>query len=188
MSRDRDAATSPLPRFEVDNGEPRIFSGRPNNPAVPHAWVVSANMGLGHLRAAYPLTEMTPQGVIQAGDPTITSEEEYRLWTRMRRAYETFSRARKVPLVGGFLYNLLHKLENISPYYPRRDLSAPTIQVKLQSSFLKRGMGADLVKHMRTRPELPIIATFYTAALAADHIPRNVLWCRVDASILSGVK
>ncbi len=170
MSPDPDAVTSSLPGFEVDNGGPPILSGRPNDPQVPHAWVVSADMGLGHLRAAYPLTEMTPEGVIQAGDPVLTSEEENRLWTRMRRAYETFSRARKIPLVGGFLYNLLHRLENISPYYPRRDLSAPTIQVKLQSRFLAKGMGSDLVTHMRTRPELPIVSTFYTAALAADRM------------------
>ncbi len=163
-----DAVTASLPPFEVTSPGLPTASGRPNDPARPRAWVVSANMGLGHLRAAYPLIELTPEGIIQAGDPAVTSGEEYQLWTRMRRAYETFSRARRIPLVGGLVYSLLHRLENISPYYPRRDLSAPTIQVKLQKRFLDKGMGTDLVRHMNTRPDLPMVSTFYTAALAAD--------------------
>lgn len=156
------------PPFEVTNDVDARPTGVPDGPDSPRAWVVSADMGLGHLRAAFPLTELTPDGVIHAGDPAVTSEGEYKLWRRMRRAYESFSRARRIPLIGPPLYAILHRLENISPYYPRRDLSKPTLQVKLQNHFLKRGMGNDLVTHLRSREDLPLVSTFYTPAIAAD--------------------
>jgi len=162
------ASTSPLPSFEVRNPDPGPATGVPSDPGCPRAWVSAVNMGLGHLRAAYPLTELTPDGVLLADDPEIIGEGEVKLWHRMRRAYETFSRARKVPLVGGLLYSILHQLENISPYYPRRDLSRPTIQVKLLKTLLERGLGSDLVERMREREELPLVSTFYAQALAAD--------------------
>ncbi|MFO7769588.1 MAG: hypothetical protein R6W82_11620 [bacterium] len=160
--------TFSLPPFEVRNPPPVPTTGVPADPGCPRAWVSAVNMGLGHLRAAYPLTELTPDGILLADDPELISEGEVKLWRRMRRAYESFSRARKVPLVGGLLYSILHKVENISPYYPRRDLSQPTVQVKLLKTLLDRGLGSDLVERMREREDLPLVSTFYAQALAAD--------------------
>ncbi len=168
MNDSPDESTFSIPPFEVHNPPPVPTTGVAADPGCPRAWVSAVNMGLGHLRAAYPLTELTPDGVLLADDPEIIGEGEVKLWHRMRRAYETFSRARKVPLIGGLLYSILHRLENISPYYPRRDLSRPTIQVKLLKTLLDRGMGSDLVGRMREREDLPLVSTFYAQALAAD--------------------
>ena len=163
-----------VPLFDVINPEPSLPGdrpgGRPGDPESPRAWVVSANMGLGHLRAAYPLIEMSPQGVIAAGDPAYVSEAEYKLWRRMRRTYEILSRSGKIPIIGPPLFSVLSKIADIHPYYPRRDLSRPTLQVQFLKYLFNRGMGTDLVEHLRSRQELPMVNTFYASALAADRL------------------
>ncbi|MGE5582873.1 MAG: DUF6938 domain-containing protein [Bacillota bacterium] len=132
------------------------------------AWVVAADMGLGHQRAAYPLRELSSGQIITAGAIDYSSLKENKLWKRMRTVYEGLSRINHIPVVGGFLFGLLDKLQEINPYYPFRDLSTPTIQVKYLLSLIKKGLGLTLVDIMRPSG-LPLVSTFFAVAIAADY-------------------
>lgn len=132
------------------------------------AWVISADMGLGHQRAAYPLKDIAEEGILNAGDPTLISEAEYKFWKRVKNSYEFLSRSRNIPLIGNFLFKILDSIQNIKPLYPKRDLSKPTIQTYYLSYLIKKGLGSEIISHIEKKP-LPIITTFYVPALVADY-------------------
>jgi hypothetical protein len=133
------------------------------------AWVVAADMGLGHQRAAYPLKGLSGSQIITAGTIEYSSSKENKLWKRMRMIYEGISRLNHIPVIGGFLFGLMDKLQDINPYYPFRDLSTPTIQVKYLSSIIKEGLGRTLVEKLRPSG-LPLVTTFFAVAMAADYL------------------
>lgn len=147
------------------------------------AWVVSADMGLGHQRATAPLQMIAEEGILTAGSAEISSPGEKKLWDRTRRAYETISRARSIPIIGKPLFGLLDELQKIAPFYPRRDLSRPTYQVKLMDSFVRKGIGAGLIEKLRTKP-LPMVTSFMLPAVAADAAGYAPVYCIIcDAEI-----
>ncbi|MGQ9617427.1 MAG: DUF6938 domain-containing protein [Candidatus Aminicenantia bacterium] len=132
------------------------------------AWIISADMGLGHQRAAYPLKDIAEGGIINAGDPGIISEAEFKFWKRVRSSYEFLSRSQMIPLIGNYLFKILDKIQNIKPLYPKRDLSSPTLQTYYLSYLIKKGLGSEILKLIKEK-ELPIITTFYVPALVADY-------------------
>lgn len=133
------------------------------------AWVIAADMGLGHQRAAYPLKELGGGQIITAGAIEYSSYKENKLWKRMRKVYEGLSRINHIPVIGGFLFGLMDKLQDINPYYPFRDLSSPTLQVKYLTSLIKKGLGRTLIE-MMLPTGLPIVTTFFAVAMAADRL------------------
>lgn len=148
-----------------------------------HAWVISANMGLGHQRATYPLREMAYDGIQLFGENGMSSVREKRLWKVFQNSYEFLSKTRQFPVMGPALYNLLEKLQNISPYYPFRDLSKPSLQVKFLYSMINKGMGRGMCAELSTR-RLPVITSFYAAAIAAEEYTDLPVYCIIcDADI-----
>ena len=133
------------------------------------AWIVAADMGLGHQRAAYPLKGLGGGQVITVGSPEHSTTKENKLWKRMRRLYEGISRLNHIPIIGTFLFGLMDRLQDISPYYPFRDQSKPTMQVAYMASLIKKGLGQSLVDLVKPT-KLPIVSTFFTPAIAADTI------------------
>ncbi|HVP91415.1 MAG TPA: hypothetical protein VMS75_09375 [Terriglobales bacterium] len=83
-------------------------------------------MGLGHLRAAYPLRDIAEGEIILYGSRRFTPPAEYRRWRRIRRSYYLFSRAGRVPVVGRAMLALMLAREKIPPLYPRKDRSHRT--------------------------------------------------------------
>ncbi len=131
------------------------------------AWIVAADMGLGHQRAAYPLKDLGGNQIITAGSSEYGSKKECKLWAKMKYIYESISRINHVPVIGGFLFGLMDRFQEINPYYPFRDLSTPTIQVKYLKSLIKKGLGETLVKILAPT-NLPIVTTFFAVAIAAE--------------------
>jgi len=132
------------------------------------AWVVSVLMGLGHLRAAFPLKDIARDEIILYGSRRFTPPSEYRRWKRLRRIYYLFSRAGRVPLIGRYLLALMLFLEKIPPLYPRTDRSKPNLTVRyLDFVIRKRRLCRALLDRVQT-PELPVIHTFYATAMALD--------------------
>ncbi len=147
------------------------------------AWIISANMGLGHQRATYPLKSIAFDGIHLFGENQMTHRKERMLWEVFRSSYETLSRTRQLPLIGPSLFNLLEKLQNITPYYPRRDQSRPSLQVKSLYMLIRGGMGNGMSRMLESK-RLPVITSFYAAAIAAEQLTDLPVYCIIcDADI-----
>jgi hypothetical protein len=130
-------------------------------------------MGLGHLRAAFPLKDIAQDEIILYGSRRFTPPAEYRRWKRLRRIYYLFSRAGRVPFIGRFLLALMLVLEKIPPLYPRTDRSKPNLTVLyLDFMIRERRLCRALLDRVQT-PELPVIHTFYATAMALDKMARE---------------
>lgn len=140
-------------------------------------------MGLGHQRATYPLRMLAFDGIQLFGDNEMSSNKERRLWKAFQNSYEFISRTRQFPVIGPSLFSILEKMQNISPYYPFRDLSRPSLQVKYLYYLLSRGMGCGMSGKLSTM-KLPVITSFYSAAVAAEEQTDLPVYCIVcDADI-----
>lgn len=148
-----------------------------------NAWVVTVDMGLGHQRATYPFESIAEGGVMTVGSESTTDPEERKLWNRMRRTYEALSRVRSVPVIGRPLFGLLDALQNIPPFYPIRDMSYPSFQVKLLNSFIDKGLCRGMVERIQENP-LPLLTSYLAPAIAADKARYGRIYCIVcDAEI-----
>jgi hypothetical protein len=138
------------------------------NETQKKAWVVSMMMGLGHMRAAYPLRELGGNTIDIDGSREFCTPEEFEVWERVRYAYYFMSRTEDIPFIGKKLFAFMRVLQQIPPYYPRRDLSAATGGAKYLSYLIKKhGLCASLVQKIKT-DTLPIVNTFYASGIAID--------------------
>jgi hypothetical protein len=149
-------------------------------------WVVSANMGLGHQRATYPLREIAYGGIHLFGEDHIGSASEGRLWKLFLKSYEYISRTRQLPVIGPSMFSILEKLQNISPYYPFRDQSQPSLQLKSLYSMIRRGMGHGLCSKLLTGKK-PVITSFYASAIAAEELTDLPIYCIICDSDINRV-
>ena len=146
-------------------------------------WVVTADMGLGHQRAIYPLAALAEGGILTVGSAQAGTQKEARLWNRVQHMYELISRCKAFPLIGTPLFGLMDTLLRIPPYYPVRDLSKPTFQVKLLSSLIDKGLCRSMLEKIQNKP-LPLITSYLAPALAADRAGYSPIYCIIcDAEI-----
>jgi hypothetical protein len=147
------------------------------------AWVVSVRMGLGHQRASYALDYLTPDGVLNCGEPETSDPEEMKLWNKLTKTYETISRLKNVPIIGKTMWNIMNHFMYIPPFYPLRDLSKPTIGSNLFHRYIEKGLGRVLMEKIHSRP-LPMVSTYPVPALIADYHNHSRNYCVVtDAEI-----
>lgn len=143
------------------------------------SWVVTVDMGLGHQRAVHPFRDIAEDGILGVG----MDLEEAKLWRNLLRGYEFVSRVRKVPVVGRALFGVLDRFQNIAPFYPLRNMSHPSPQVRLIDRLIDRGMGAGMVRRIQTKP-LPLLTSYPVPAIAADKAGYPLIYCIVcDAEI-----
>ncbi|MCX6140955.1 MAG: hypothetical protein NTX15_09035, partial [Candidatus Kapabacteria bacterium] len=148
-----------------------------------NVWVVSADMGYGHMRAVFPFRGIADGGLLAAGDNDVASESERRLWRRYLRLYELFSRAKSIPVIGKQVFGLLDSLLHIPSLYPIRNLSQTTYQVNALDSQLKKGLGAGIQKTIESKRQ-PLLTSFYVPALVADKAGHEPLFCVIcDADL-----
>ncbi len=147
------------------------------------AWVVSADMGFGHQRAAHGLAHLAEGGILTAGSPEITAPDEVRFWRRLTGSYEFLSRTKSVPVVGGVLFGLLDSVLTIPPFYPLRDLSHPSPGNHIVDRLIRQGLGRSLLQRIRT-VDLPVIGTFYAQCHAVDLLLESPVYCVIcDADL-----
>ncbi len=154
-------------------------------PSHKKAWVVSVNMGYGHERAAFGLEDLAYGGIITANLYPGIPDREKNLWLQMRKMYETVSRLQPVPILGPMLFGILDDLQRIPQFYPRRDLSKPTLQLKQVYRYIrKHGLGKHLVEKLSKR-RMPLICTFFIPAFAAEEFgyPGDIYVVTCDADI-----
>ncbi len=151
--------------------------------SAKRAWIVSANMGYGHLRAVYPLRDIAEGGIIRVGANDVVSLAEKKLWERMLYVYEFLSRAKGIPLIGKPVFNILDSFLRIPSFYPMRNLSNTTLQVNLLESSIKKGLCAGLLSKISTK-HLPLVTSFFVPAIAADMNGYDRIYCIIcDADL-----
>ncbi len=151
---------------------------------APAPLVVAADMGYGHLRAAWPIAEALGVEVREVDRAPLAGPEEERLWGRTRAAYEVTSRLSQWPVVGAPLRAALDATTRIEPLHPLRDLSAATRPVRALERLLGGGkLGQGLVEALR-RSGAPLVTTFYSPAIAADRAGCRGVHCVVTDSDL----
>ena len=133
-----------------------------------HAWVTAAVMGLGHLRAAYPLSDLAFGSILIDGEAGLCPPREYQVWSRLRRAYYLMSRTKDIPLFGERLYRVLSVIQDIPSYYPSRDLSAPSFGARYLSLMIEKRCLSESIREKISGDLLPVVNTFYAAAMAID--------------------
>lgn len=150
------------------------------------AWVVAVNMGYGHQRAAYPLKELAYKGeIINANNYRGIIKEDRHRWEAGREFYEFMSRFKQVPIIGEEAWYVYNKFQEIPAFYPKRDLSEPSMQLKQTYSLItKKKWGAHLISHLEKK-SLPLITTFFIPAFMADVFNySNDIYCVIcDADI-----
>jgi len=151
------------------------------------AWIVSADMGYGHQRAAYPFRDIAFERIIVANTDACVSPKERNLWAKFQAFYEGISRARNIPIVGPWIWRAYDRFQAICPYYPFSDLSKPSIGSTLLHNLIRRGFGASVVTCTREREDLPFLSTFYAMALAADYMGRRDVFCVITDSDINRV-
>lgn len=148
--------------------------------------LIAADMGYGHQRAAYPLMDIALDNKIVSinnyeGVPVW--EEKY--WENSLKSYEKISRLKKLPLIGGLIFEIMDAFQKIDPFYPKRDLSKPSTQEKFFYRVVKKGLGKDLVEKLN-KTNLPFLTTFFVAAYFAEAQNYNgdiyCVICDTDAS------
>lgn len=131
------------------------------------AWIISADMGYGHDRAAHGLRELAYGEIITANRYRGIPRLDRRLWADTRIVYETISRLKAVPVLGPALFDAMDRFQEIPAFYPRRDLSHPTLQLRSIYRFIRKGLGQDLLRRLIHR-HLPVICTFPLPAFALE--------------------
>lgn len=148
------------------------------------AWVVTVDMGYGHERPAYAMRDLA------YGDPIVANNyrgiplHDRKAWNKSRSLYEFISRFKKVPILGTAAFKVMDSIQRIQPFYPRRDLSKPNLQVREMYRLIHKGLGKDLVRRLSKR-KIPLISTFFLTAFAAEEhdFPGEIYLVTTDADI-----
>ena len=130
-------------------------------------YLVSVDMGYGHQRAAYPFLESSIDGIITANNYPEATEKEKNIWTKDRKNYEAISKFKVVPVLGDFVFSIMDYFQKIDPFYPRRDLSKPSMQQRHFFKKVKKGLGKNLIDRLNKKP-LPLVTTFFVAASTSE--------------------
>lgn len=149
------------------------------------AYVITVDMGYGHQRAVYPLREIAgcPVGwqdasIITANNYGGIPKKDRAIWESNRKAYETISRMKKIPILGYGLFRIMDYMQRIEPFYPKRDLSRPSFQLKqIYRLIRKKGWGKHLIDLLNEKP-LPFVTSFFgTAFFAEEHGYKGDIYC-----------
>ena len=96
------------------------------------------------------------------------------------------SRTGKIPVVGSLINGILDSLLYIPKFYPVKDRSNSTLQVRYLKLSIKRGLCKGIVEHIK-QPELPVVTSFYAPALAAKMAGHKNVFCIICDTDISRV-
>jgi hypothetical protein len=147
-----------------------------------NAWIIAADMGYGHQRAAYPLKDIAYERIITANSDKIISLNERKVWDRTRTLYEFISRLKMIPLIGSAIFSIYDQLQKISPFFPFRDLSMPNYSTLKLKKIIDKGFGKSLVEYT-SKKDIPVISTYPISALMFDYNNRKVYTVVTDTDI-----
>jgi hypothetical protein len=150
-------------------------------------WLASINMGYGHQRTAFALRDLAMGGKnINANDYQGIPQNDRNVWEFSRKFYEAVSGFKRFPVLGNFVFSLMDYFQRILSFYPKRDLSGPTSQLKQNFNLIEKGWGKDLIDKLKAQnPNLPFVSTFFTPAFMAEYFgyPGEIFCVVCDADI-----
>lgn len=160
-----------------------------------HAHLIAVNMGYGHERPAYALRELSGGEIIVANDYPGIPDGDRELWERGRKYYEAVSRLQPMPIIGKTLFHaLVDHQQEIAPFYPRRDLSDISFQLRLiRHAIVERKQGRHLIEMLERenthhKRALPLITTFFAPAFMAEEFGYSGdIYCLVTDADISRV-
>ncbi len=151
------------------------------------AWIVSVNMGYGHQRTAYPLKDLAFKGeVVNANDYPGIPEKDRKIWETTRKSYEFVSKFKKIPLIGQFIFFVFDYFQRILSFYPNKNLSKPSLQLKQTFSLIKKGWGKHFVGKLSSPgKDIPFVSTFFVPAFMAEYFdyPGDIFCVVCDADV-----
>ncbi len=147
-----------------------LLKFQPKKETYKKAWVISVNMGYGHERAAYGLKELAQNDeYIVANSYHGIPDKERQSWHETQRLYEAVSRLKPIPVIGNLAFSIMDRIQEIPDFYPRRDLSPPTLQLTETFKFIeKHQIGKKLIDRLSETRHLPFVSTFFIPAFAAE--------------------
>lgn len=147
--------------------------------------VATAEMGLGHLRAAQPFSVAAGSRMVIMGKNDESTHAEKKLWQRMLNGYERVSRYKSIPVLGPIVFAGMNALLSIPKRETvLRDCSRPTIPLKMVERAIKNGLCSGIIGVVQ-REEQPVLATFYAPALALSQQTDVPVFCQICDSDLS---
>ena len=146
-----------------------MSGGKTKRQQTKRAWVISADMGYGHDRAAHALDELAYGDFITSNHYKGIPKLDRKLWKETRKTYERISRLKPVPILGDLLFEAMDRFQEIPPFYPRRDLSKPSLQLKMSQELIERGLLKHLTEKLNNTRRMPAICTFPLSANALEY-------------------
>ena len=133
------------------------------------AWLITADMGYGHQRAALPLLKHAEGGrLLAANDYPGIPDSDRRVWQEISGFYNFISRFKGRGWLGRKIFAFYDRFQRVEDFYPRRDRSASTWQLRQIASRIRKGWGRHLVEQLLSNP-LPILTTYFIAGHMAEH-------------------
>ncbi len=150
------------------------------------AHIVAVNMGYGHERPAHTLRHLAHKGqIVIANNYFGIPYNDKKIWESGRKAYEKISRFKNVPILGSAVFGIMDELQRIPDFYPRRDLSLPSLQLwQFYKLIQKKHWMKHLVGHLAKNPK-PLLCSFMTPAFAAEEFdyPEDIYVLATDTDI-----
>lgn len=138
------------------------------------AYLIAVLMGLGHVRAAFPLKYFAGGEIIVYGSRLTTFGKENLIWKTIRQIYYFLSKAGDSPLLGRSLLAPVLSIEKIESYYPIKNLSKPNLVVKFLDFLIKNKIFCSSLNKKVTDPNMPVINTFYATAIALERVTPEI--------------
>lgn len=148
-------------------------------------YIVAVDMGYGHQRAVFPLEHIAelPEGwelkspIISANNYPGIPKADKNKWADTRKIYEWVSKMRSVPYLGILMFSIMDYFQRVPVFYPKRDLSAPSLQVRQIYKMIKNGLGKHLIETLNKKP-LPLLTSFFMPAFfAEEHGYEGEIYC-----------
>lgn len=147
---------------------------------------MAVDMGYGHERPAYALRHLAKNNaVIIANNYSGIPKSDRNIWEKSRKFYEAISRLKPTPIIGDIIFEAMDKLQEIPSFYPRRDLSRPTLQLRQMYRLIRHhDYGRHLIEKLAKNP-LPLVTTFFLPAFFAEEFdyPGDIYCVVTDTDI-----
>lgn len=145
--------------------------------------IVSLEMGYGHLRAAYPISDALSSSVNLADEPPIAAETDSRMWKWLRQGHKFLSRPSQNEWLARKANAMMDFVTIIPPMHERADQSKPDFATRFMRHLIQLGLGRGLVEYLR-REQSALLTTIYAPAIIANEAGLDRIYCVVtDADV-----